>query len=204
MTTITFPTLTRAAPGSWEFGLKSNTQVFTSPLNGAVQTMEMLGARWTAAFQWQNLQGADADKVKTLVTQVRGQANRIALWPYQRPVPAGTINLAGVTVNGAVAQLANTLNLSGCGAGKTLLEGDYFSVAGELKRVSTGGTADGSGNLAGVTFEPPVRASAGWANAAAVTTNAPTALFIPSDPHLKWMDRAGPFTDCAFDLVEVW
>ena len=208
MTTYAFPALSRSAPYSVEFGLKSNTQVFTSPLNGSVQTLELLGARWAETFTWQNLQGADAELIKSLLTKLRGQANRVSKTPYERPAPQGTINLAGVTVNGAVAQFAASANLSGCGIGKTFADGDYFSVAGELKRCTAAFTADGSGNMTGVTFEPPVRAAAGWANTAAVTTNAPTALFIPSDPHVKWQGKPGGpngvMYDIAFDLVEVF
>ena len=204
MTTIAFPTLSRRTPGAVEFGLKANTQVFTSPLNGSVQTLALPGARWTAAFTWANLAEADAALLQAFLAQLRGQANFCALYPYHRSVPRGSIALSGVTLNGAVAQFASTANLANCGASKTLQAGDYFAVAGELKIATAAATADGSGNMTGVTFEPPVRASAGWSNGAGVTTNKPTATFMLSDPHARWATRVGTGTDIAFDLVEVF
>jgi hypothetical protein len=204
MTTFAFPTLSLAAPSRAEWGLKSNTQVFTSPLNGSVQTMELMGARWTGSFSWDTLQEADAALLQAFLVKLRGQANRFTLWPYHRPQPRGTIALASVTVSGAVAQLAATLNLAACGAGATLKAGDYFAVAGELKMATADFTANGAGLMSSVTFEPPVRAVAGFANGAAVTTSYPTATFIVNDPHAKWQTRAPIITDVPFDFTEVW
>lgn len=43
MPVLTFPSLNAM---SSEFGLISNTQAFTSDLDGTTQTLEMPGARW--------------------------------------------------------------------------------------------------------------------------------------------------------------
>jgi hypothetical protein len=204
VTTYALPTLSRSAPPSVEWGLKSNTQVFTSPLNGAVQTMELIGARWTASFTWQNLDEADASDLQAVLLQARGQANRLSQYAYHRPVPRGTIALASVTLGASVAQLANSCTLNGCGAGATILAGDYISVAGELKMITADATANGSGVATGVTFEPMVRAVAGWSSGASVTTNKPTATFILADPHVRWTTGRALRTDVPVDLVEVW
>ena len=204
MTTIAFPTLSLSAPAAVEWGLRANTQVFTSPLNGSVQTLELPGARWAGSFTWQTLEEADATLLQAFLVKLRGQANRFTLHPYHRPVPRGTIALSAVTLTSAVAALATTCSLTGCGAGGTLKAGDYFSVAGELKMAVADATADGAGVIATATFEPPVRASAGWSGGAAVTTNKPTATFMLSDPHVRWNTRAPVFTDIALDIVEVF
>lgn len=204
MSDIAFPTLSRSTPLSVEWGLKSNTQIMVSPLNGSVQRLELIGARWTASFSWTGLRDADAALLEAFVVQLRGQANRATLHPYYRPQPRGTIALSGVTVSGAVAQLASTLALANCGAGATLLRGDYFAVGDELKMATADATANGSGAMSGVTFEPPVRAVAGFANGAAVVTDRPTTNFILTDPHVRWSVRPGRLTDMPFDLVEVW
>lgn len=204
MTTFAFPTLSRDAPQQADWGLKSNTQVFTSPLNGAVQTAELLGARWTGSFLWDILTEADAALLQAFLVKLRGQANRFTLFPYHRPVPRGTIALSGVTLGAAVAQLLNTCTLNGCGAATTLKAGDYIAVAGELKMVTADATANGGGVMTGVTFEPPIRTAAGWANAASVTTDHPLATFIVKDPHVSWSTRAPIITDVPFDFVEIW
>lgn len=204
MTTFAFPTLSVAGPGSARWGLKSNTQVFTSPLNGAVQTMELLGARWTVAFALSAMIAADARLLRAFLATLRGQANRFTLAPFEMLQRASTINLSGVTLGASVAQLANSCTLNGCGAGTVLKAGEYFSVAGELKMATADSTANGSGVMTGVTFEPTVRTAAGWANGAGVTTNSPTATFMLSDPHAQWSSRAPMLSDFEFDAVEVW
>jgi len=204
MTTLSLPTLSRTNLPAVEWGLKANSQVFTSPLNGSVQTMELPGARWTARFSYTDRNEADSALLQAFAVQLRGQANRLAVYPFHRSRPRGTISLSGVTVSGAVAQLANTVTLAGCGANATLKAGDYFAVAGQLVMATADATANGSGVMSGVTFEPPVRAATGWADAAAVTLDKPTATFILQDPHFKWTAKPGVFTDFEFDLVEVF
>lgn len=204
MTTFAFPTLSLAAPARVKWGLRANTQVFVSPLNGSTQVLELTGSRWLASFVWEGLSLADAAPLQAFLMQLRGQANYCTLAPYERPVPQGTIALSGVTVSGAVAQMASTLSLANCGAGKTVKKGDFFAVAGELKMATADATANGSGVISGLTFEPPVRAAAGWSNGAGVTTNGPTATFMSTTSEAAWETRAPLFTDIAFDLVEVF
>lgn len=203
MTTYAFPTLSRSAPPEVIFGLRANTQVFTSPLSGGVQTLELPGARWTQSFTWPQLDEADASDLQAWCMQMRGQANRAALKVYHRPVPRGSIALAGVTLSASVAQFAAGATLAGCGAGATLQAGDYFAVGTELKMAVADATANGAGVMS-VTFEPPVRASTGWSAGAAVVTNAPTAVYVLTDPHVKWTTGRGVRTSIALDFVEVF
>jgi len=167
-----------------------------------VQTMELPGARWTVSFIFDALGEADAALLQVFLLKQRGQANRFTLYPYHRSVPRGSINLSGVTLAAGVAQFATTCNLAGCGAAKTLKAGDYIGVAGELKMVTADATADGAGAITGVTFEPPVRTA--WSNGASVTTDKPTAVFMLSDPHVRWNTRAPLFTDIPIDAVEIF
>jgi hypothetical protein len=208
MSTIAFPTLSRSAPPAITLGLRSYTQRMESPLTGSVQTAEIaFSARWYMRMSWPNLEETtDAPLLQSFKLQLRGGANRAALYNFARPVPQGTITTSGVTVNGAVAQGATSVTFAGCGASKTLKVGDFFAVAGELKMVSgtAAFTSTGGGAMSGVTFEPPVRTAAGWANGAAVTLTRPTALFIQNDDNGEWDTRAPQFTEIAMDMVEVF
>ena len=202
MTTIVFPTLTRAAPQSLELGLKANTQVFVSELSGDVQTLELPGARWTMSFSFSALERADAGIVEALFASMRGQANRLQVPVFGRSVPRGT--WAGTPKVTTGAQTGNTLDCYNFAAGATVKKGDLFNVgsAGELKIITADGTADGSGLLT-LTFEPPLRASPS-ADEFIISNSCVVPLMIPSDPHLKTALSPGDFTDAAFDLVEVF
>lgn len=204
MTTYAFPTLSVTAPPAARWGLKSNTQVFTSPLNGAVQTLELLGARWTVGFSLETLPKADARLLRAFIAKLRGQANRFTLSPFEMLDRSSTISLSGVTLGASVAQLANSCTLNGCGAGATLLQGEFFTVAGELKMATNDSTANGSGVMTGVTFEPMVRTAGGWSSGASVTTSGPTATMMLTDPHATWNTRAPMLSDFEFNAVEVW
>jgi predicted RecA/RadA family phage recombinase len=205
VSTITFPTLTRVEPGELEFGLRSMTQVMESPLTGGIQTAEIaFSARWVMSFGLDALaESDDAPLVQAFLVKLRGRANRAALWNFARPRPQGTIATSGVTTSGTTAQGATSVSLTGCGAGATILAGDLFAVAGELKMAVANATANGSG-VASVTFEPPVRASGGWSSGATVTLDKPTALFVQASDDTRWSTRRGVRSDFRFEFVEVF
>jgi len=205
MTDFAFPTLSIAAPPSVEWGVIGNTkQGLVSPLNGSVQTVGQPGSRFACSFMFEDLSIADAALLKAFVMKLNGREHRALLWPFERPVPEGTIALSGVTVSGAVVQGATTVTLANCGAGSTLAVGDYFAVAGQLVMAVAAATANGSGVMAGVEFRPFVRDVAGWANGAAVTTNKPTARFMLAGDESRWTTRAPVITALPFDFVEAF
>jgi len=197
MTTFVFPTLS-INPARLQLTLKSNTQVFRSPLNGQAQVLELTGARWRAAWSYARLQEADAALLQAFLLQLRGQANDFTMYNWSRPVPRGTINLSGVTLNNDVAQFASTVNLSGCGAARTLVAGDYLGIAGALHMVVGGPTytASGGGAMTSVSIEPPVRTAS--LAGVSVTTDKPTVKMMLEDPAASW--SAMPAQQTGFEL----
>jgi hypothetical protein len=162
MTTLTWPTLTRSLPSQFEWSLVSNTQTFTSPLSGAIQTVEIPGARWTVSFSLTAMDAADAALWRAFTAKLRGQAGRFYLWNMARPIARG-IGTGTPVVSGA-GQSGATLVTSGWTISTTgiLKAGDFFSVNGELKLLVADANSDGSG-VATLTFEPPLRSSPAWA-----------------------------------------
>lgn len=200
MTILTWPVLTRAAPRLVRWGLTSNTMSFSSPLSGAMQTLEMPGARWRCSFVMENLSDADAALLQALLVQLRGQANRLLLHNFARPTPRGTATGTPL-VNGA-SQTGVSLITDGWTAGITALRtGDFFGVNGELKMVTADAVADGSGN-ATISFEPPLRSSP--ADNAAITTNKPLAIFMLSSPDSGWDTQPYRISNVPLDLIENW
>lgn len=204
MSTIAWPTGLSKGPTRLEWGLRANTQSFTSPLNGETETLELPGARWMCRLTMPPFKGTlalnDQGIMAAYIMKLRGQANRAALYNFKRSTPLGTINTTGVTVNGAVSAGATAVTFAGAGNAKTLQTGDFFSVAGELKMVVDGPyTSTSGGAMSNVAFEPPVRVA--WSNGAAVTLDKPTALFILESSEAGWRSSVGDVTE--FDLAFV-
>ena len=199
MTTLTWPTLSVAAPESFTFTLASNTMHFQSPLSGAMQTVEFPGARWKASFTLDSLAESDAALLRAFGAKLRGRAGRFYLHHMANPNLRGTVT-GSPSVNGG-GQTGNTLALASCGAGKTILAGDFIGVNGELKMVVANATADGGGYMT-VTIEPPLRSSP--TNGSTVTTVKPTATFMLSEDSWRDLVKAPYIATFVVDAVEVW
>lgn len=206
MTTLSWPTLTRATPGEMRLRLLWNTQrAMESPFSLSVQTLEQAGARWAASFVMSNLVQADWRLLEAWMAELRGMANRFTLYDFAAPSPRGTITTSGVTLNGALAQGISTAVFAGCGNTKTLLRGDKFAIADELKIVvNADKTSDAGGAMTAIRFEPPVRAAAGWSNGAAVTLSSPTATFMLTHDSYERMTRSPLISDIAIDSIEAY
>ncbi len=206
MTTLAWPTLDRSVASTHRWRLLWNTQkAMASPFSSSVQTSEQAGARWAVAFAMENLEEADWRILEAWFAELRGMAGRFTLHDMAAPNPRGTITTSGVTLNGALAQGISTGVFAGCGNAKTLLRGDKFAVAGELKIVvNADKISDGAGAMTAIRFEPPVRAAAGWADGAAVTLASPTATFMLTADSYDRVTRPGIEGDLALDAIEVY
>jgi len=178
LTILSLPTFSRTAPSFQTFSLMPNTASFTSPLNGAVQTSELPGARWVSTFGWNGLTDLDVRILKAWLNKLSGRAGRFYLTDYTHKTPSGTAQGSPV-VNGA-SQTGRTLVTSGWTPNQTalLLPGDYFSVGSQLCVITETASADGSGN-ATLTFEPPLRLSP--SNALTVVTASPKCIMMLED-----------------------
>lgn len=199
MTTLSFPSLSRAIPRSMDWALRANTQSFQSPLSGSMQTVELPGARWAASFMLENLDEADAALLQAFLAKLRGRAGRFTLHNLARPQPRGT--LTGTPLVKGASQTGTTLAIDACTVGATLLAGDFFAVNGELKMVVADATADGAGEMS-LTFEPPLRSSP--ADNDALTLSSPTATFMLAGDEMKWNTQPGKFSTFAVDAIEAW
>lgn len=175
MTTYSWPTGYR--PTNVRLIAAHNQGVSTSPLSGYVQTNTHPGSRWGWVLEMPAMNGATHAAWEAFVLKLTGREHRVSLWDFKRPQPRGTCNTSGVTVASTAAQFATSVALTGCGAGKTLLAGDWIKLgsSGQLVMVTDDATADGSGNMT-VTIRHMLRASV--ASATPVVLSQPTALYI--------------------------
>ena len=97
MATLTLP----ATPSfrTSNFGLHSNTQIFRSPLDGSVQTLEMTGAQWGATFTLPPTQRAAFAAWQAFLVKLRGSSGRFFAGDPDATTPRGVATGAPL-VNG--------------------------------------------------------------------------------------------------------
>lgn len=176
MSTYDWPTADWAKPNSAEWRIIDNLQRSTeSPLSGYTQTLSMPGARWGWGLDFAAQPLAHREQLEGFLLGLSGREHRVRMWDLKRARPRGTIALSGVTSSGSTAQFATQMTLQGCGAGATLLSGDWFATPVQLLRCVEDATANGSGVMV-VKFRHMLRAT--LSSGAAITLDRPTALYV--------------------------
>lgn len=200
MSTISWPATRLFLPASMEIGLRSNVLISTSPLSGATQTVELPGARWVMSFVLTPTNShADQAIREALMTQIAGQANRVALWHFMRPAPRGTMRGSPVLAANATAG-ATSLSITTT-AGATVLKGDMVKIGSQLVQSTTDATADGAGALT-LSIAPMVRTTV--ASGQAVSWDAPTATFILTQSEIRVGYRPVIGEAISLEFVEVF
>lgn len=189
MAEYTWPDGRLFTPATATLRVVDNTQrAAESALTGDVQTTSLPGARWAWDFDFATDDLRQRAQVEAYLVRLSGRQHRVRLWDIKRPAPAGTINHTGVATSASAAQFAEQLQLSGCGAGATLLAGDWFSVAGQLLMCVADAAANGSGVMT-VQHRHMLRQAV--ASGAPVTLHRPSALFIRTESGLALPRAAG-------------
>ena len=184
---------------SCEWYLNSNTQVHKSPLSGAMQTLELPGAFWSAVLSIEDQKPAQARRIMAFLTQLRGQAVSFNLFDHSHPIPAGVATGTPV-VNGS-DQYGTQLLTSGWTPDVTgiLLAGDYIQVGSEFKMVVANANSN-AGGLATLQIEPPWRNSP--ADGATVVTSYPKVLMKLSDDKVGMKTSAPWFGSTVIACIE--
>lgn len=203
MTTYAWPTAARQMPQAAVLRIITNGRNNASAETGVSQTVTRPGSKWGWSVTMPAMPDALREDFEGWLAGLSGQEHRIQTHDWKRPVPRGTCNLSGVTLNSSAAQFATSVTLTGCGASKTLLRGDWIGFAsGQLCRVVADATANGSGVMT-VSFRHALRSA--LSSGGAVTLDKPTALYILSDTTLELPRRAGRSqAGFGFDIVEVF
>lgn len=188
-------------------GVRRYDVPFSSAYTGAVQSRPLGPQRWAMALvapAW--LTRAESAVWVSLILQLRGQLNQLAVGDLKNTAPAGTMR-GTMTLDGSHAIGATTINIAAGGgqAGTTLLAGDWLQVdtgsSRELVRLVANATADGSGDIA-CTVEPPLRLA--HSGATSVTWDTPTGLFRMAAQPGDWTVQRALETGFVLELVESW
>ena len=187
------------------FGLRSNTQVFVSPLNGSVQTVELPGARWFANYQLPPLAESEANLHlwKSFLVSLRGPAGRFYGFDPAHLTPrgaaTGTPLVNGASQTGtAPATDGWTINITGI-----LKDGDLIAFdtsAGRELHMQKGDVNSNASGQATLTLEPPIRTAP--ADNATIVVASPSCVMMLAQPDVEWEIDEALFHGLSFDAVE--
>ena len=201
MTTYTWPT--GYVPQTAALRTINNNRSNMAAESGVTQTVNRPGSRWGWSITMPPLSNDRRAAFEGFLARLGGMEHRVSVYDWQRPRPRGTCNTSGVTVSVTASAFATSVVLTGCGASKTLLAGDWIKFAtGQLCMVAADATANGSGVM---TIEIRHALRAQVTSASAVTLVQPTALYILTESTLEMARQPGPVQPAlGFDLVEVF
>lgn len=180
---------------------RHNCDSSVSPLNGDVQTISRPGSRWGRALTFWPQTFDERRRVVAFLERLNGQEHRISMTDPLQPSPRGTIALSGVTASTGAAQFAQQITLANCGAGTTILRGDWLGIGGQAVKVITDHTANGSGVMT-VGFRHMLRAAVSGGDP--ITTNNVSALFILADANWQASYNGSHAEPFVLDLIEVF
>lgn len=201
MATLTMP----ATPNffSASFGLLGNTQIFESPFDNTVQTLEQTGARWNASYSLPIMTRATSAPWTAFLAELLGMSGRFFGFDPVAKLPRGSGTGDSPLVQGA-SQTGKSLVTDAWTISQTglLLPGDYFEVNGELKMVTASVDSDGAGD-ATINFVPSLRASP--VNNAVVTQNNPKCTMrLLADDSGAWNIDGKEYYGVSFQGMEVF
>lgn len=183
MAIIAMPDEDLFVPRSMDTQMVGAIQINRSPVNGAVDIVDMIGDHWQWVLDYGDRETeGDRDAQRGFFDRFRSGANLIRCWPIMRPFPRGTLRGAP-TLGAAAVEGANVIIVVGT-PGSTLLPGDFLgiplsSMGGGLTQLVEIHTATGTGTIT-CTLVAPLRKSA--VGGAAVVWNKPTADFMILSP----------------------
>ena len=195
MTVYAFPSI---IPNDSSIEYKSNTSVFRSPFNGAIQTLDRGGEGWMYRMNFRNLTNAQRTELTAFLVRLNGQQHRFTAYNHaesNRGVFGGSPQISGSGQTGRTVNISNaSINIT-----NWIRAGDWFGIGGELKMCVLDADSDGTG-LVTIEFMPRIRVSP--ANLSAVTTSAATGQFMLGRDGAKWTNRPGGFSDLSIDSLE--
>lgn len=158
MTTFAWPSVKNPQSALWE--LRSNTQIFTSPLSQQSQTVELAGAKWYCSVAWNNLSRAEVAPIQALFYKMRGMANTVYLPRFGETAPIGSVS-GSITVSSSTG---STVTLSS----SSLSIGDFIQFENYEVKMIVGKSSST------YTIEPPFRTQPN--SSSAVTYTNPSAI----------------------------
>lgn len=203
MTTYTWPTSAKLIPQAATLRIINNNRSNASAESGVTQTLSRPGGRWGWALDFGAMRSSDRAEIEGFVARLNGLEHRVSLYDWKRQHPRGTCNTSGVTLSSTASALATSVVLKDCGAGTTLLAGDWIKFANaQLCMVVEDATANGSGVMT-AQIRHALRSSV--SSGSAVTLVQPTALYVLTESTLSLPRLPGPVEPgFSLEFIEVF
>ena len=183
MAVITFPTSLQVSKQTW--GQQRQDVEFRS-MFGA-QSVAVASPLWSISMVVTDSLQANSGAWQSLLLQLRGRENQLAMYNIARPIPVGTMR-GNMTFSAAAAQGATTFSVIASNMpAKTLLAGDFLGFGSGLTQqvvmVVANAVSDTTGTIT-VTVEPPLNNA--FTSGSAVTWSYPCALFRRIESKSQW------------------
>jgi hypothetical protein len=191
-----WPVALRPKSVQWELVIPQ--RVGRSAFDASAQASIMGAPRWAATITVGVLRPDEVPEWEGLLDRLDGAGNRVRLWDWRREAPLGVATGAPVV---RVAALGPSLEVEGWTANVLgiLRTGSYFSVNGELKRLSLTADSDSLGRTTlqfrpALRFLPPVGAP--------LLLTKPTAKFRLLTPRIGFKQDGARFSGETFQFEE--
>lgn len=211
MALITFPSI--IGPSSLQFGLRAQTQAFTSEFTGSSQYVQLPGSRWYGSVGWQDLDGENLEELRAFLAELQGPQNTFEYGDVSRDNPrSGLASGVNIVSSGTTSSNATSMSMTR-GSGSTITgtvslfkKGDYFHVTSsagrELKMVVRDETITNTGTTS-VQFAPGLRGSV--SSGAAIDRHSPRGHFrLASNDQITWDIRPPIIASVGFSFVEAF
>ena len=205
-------------PSEIAFGLRSNTQVFRSPLTASIQTLRMPGAAWTGRAVFNDLEDDEARVLEAFLVDLDGMNGRFYFGDYSLTQPRGTMSghTNSLQVRGA-SQTGSTLSIDNGvpNLANAFLPGDYIayptSLGRELKMVTAAANFNGSGQTT-LSIAPNIRTSPADNAAVAyrlntandIGTSDTTCVMRLASDETQWAVRSPVITGISITFIEAF
>lgn len=199
MAVIALPTDLRIASMNW--GIQRKDVSFSSSFGS--QSTAISAPIWSVSIGINAQSDYQSGAWQSLLLQLRGQTNQIAVHNVARPVPLGTLR-GNIELFSSAGSGATSAIITAPGQGvKTLKRGDYLGVGQGITQQVVMVVQDMSMNGVGqgtVVFEPPLRST--HLAATPLVWNKPTALFRATQKDFGWQYSTVFVSGITLDLIE--
>lgn len=185
---------------SSSFNIIYNTKTFKSAFSMTQQRLNLSGGIWVATYSLPIMPRANYEEWKAFFSLLQGRKGTFNAYDPEGTTARG-IATGTPLVNGA-SQTGTSLITDGWTPSTTniMRKGDYFSVGGELKMMTSDVNSDVSGN-ATLTFTPQIR-NAPSDNSPLTVSGATVEMYIDSNITTVQTDLLGNSTPISFSGVE--
>lgn len=200
MAILTFPDIT---PEFQDFGIVYNTQISTSSLSGAIQTVELPGARWKGSIGFSDMTPAESASLKAFLLELRGSSGTFFYGDLTHTTPFNSVTGTATIDSASTARILRvTLGTSS----PALSTGDYIQVgtddSRELKMIITSTLV--SGDTYDLVIEPMVRRT-DYVGLTVVYTEPKGVFMLTSSDQASWGSRSKALlSDINLDFVEIF